>query len=43
MLPAQIVQADYRRLDALLLPGGGENLSDIFLRTRSFLRHSIVR
>lgn len=43
MLPAQIVQVDYRRLDALLLPGGGENLSNIFLHTRSFLRHSIVR
>lgn len=43
MLPAQIVQADYRRLDVLLLPGGGENLSDIFPRTKSFLRHSIVR
>lgn len=43
MPPAQIAQVDYRRLDALLLPGGGENLSNIFLRTRSFLRRSIVR
>lgn len=43
MPPAQIVQVDYRRLDALLLPGGGENLSNIFLRARSFLCHSIIR
>ena len=43
MPSAQIGQVDYHRLDALLLPGGDENLSNIFLRARSFLRHPIVR
>lgn len=43
MPPAQIGQVDFHRLDALLLPGADENLSNIFLRARSFLRHPIVR
>lgn len=43
MPPAQIGQVDYHRLDALLPPGADENLSNIFLHARSFLRHPIVR